>query len=463
MKKILFAALYALLPCLVFAAGSMPVIPGPGVKSYLSDPQPPATNLYARWVSTTGITESGGAISSWVDTENSFDVTQATEVSKPKLSTDGASRPVVSFPFSSATPSLLTTFLAKPTDFSIPVPNSTVWVVHSGTHDRALQQTPVSLGISGTGGPHGWTRINAGSTVNNIPSFEDKASTMPSVPVNIHISGRHSTAANTTYVMDASGISANLGTPYSNGSTYTGVALGRNIRDADEIFKGDIYEVLIYTPAQSTEDLDATRTYLKSKYSVKADGSTTEYTSGQIVIDGDSITAGYGAVNNKSYGRQTAELKPNWKVMTLGVVGDTISGLTAKATKIDAIKNTSKYSSNVLMILIGRNDVKTQDAATVYANLVTYCQARVAAGWTVWVGTVIGTTVTAEQAKIVTLNNSIRSSLITDAGIAKVIDFAAHADLDDATAAANTTYYTDGTHPTAAGYTIMANILAGEM
>jgi lysophospholipase L1-like esterase len=415
----------------------------------------PTTNIYAHWLADSGITSTDSKISAWEDQINGFDAIQSDEASKPVVAVDTSLVPVVAFSYSTIPNGVTTRFLDLPVDFTVPVSDSTVWVVTAG--GISSDRTPFSLGDS----PYGWTLADTiTGTGYHVPSFENDISNLAMLPVNKSIVSRHAANAGEGFCIDAATISNNLGSPYSNGLTKTGGSIGRNQRDNDEWTNSNIYEIIVYTPAQSTEAIATTREYLKTKYNIKADGPTTEYVDGQIITEGDSITAGIGAVANMAYPLQLAENNPTWKVTSVGTSGAMVSTLVGRISNVNTLFDDTKYSRNVLMVHIGTNNMAggSDNGADVYAELVAYVQSMVSAGWEVWVATIVqdSSNITSTN----TYNSLIRSNIVAD-GATKLIDINADP-IFDAGSATDTTYYTDGTHLTAIGYGEMARIISTE-
>ena len=180
----------------------------------------------------------------------------------------------------------------------------------------------------------------------------------------------------------------------------------------------------------------------------------------QIVCDGDSLTEGYPKTTTwaQSYPGQldTAYSGAN-AVRNVGVSGKAISQLlTDAATKFDWLYATV-YAKNICVIWAGINDILllNRTAAAIYADLVTYCQARQAVGWQVVICTLTPSQYSGQpvdtQTRIDTINTNIRNNYTDYAdGLA---DLAAEANLSDPT---NTTYFNaDKLHLKDAGQAIV--------
>lgn len=181
----------------------------------------------------------------------------------------------------------------------------------------------------------------------------------------------------------------------------------------------------------------------------------------QVIFDGNSMTdedsSTYPSTAFAAFGGVA------WLYCNFGISGQITPTMTANApTHIDPLYDAS-LTQNIVIVWEGTNDLKQgATAAAAYANLVAYCQARQAAGWTVIILTIlprsgVGTppTFNADRA---TINTNIRNNYATFA--AAVADVAANTDIGEDGDSDNPLYYSDGTHMTTAGYNIVAGIVA---
>lgn len=169
-----------------------------------------------------------------------------------------------------------------------------------------------------------------------------------------------------------------------------------------------------------------------------------------LVAEGDSIT---GSGSPLSY---VYLFGPNASPTLYGVnyatSGADLSTLVARAAAIDGILPPNKTGRKfILSVLIGANGIPLD------ADLIAYLDARRAAGWLVVLGTITpkngdGAFNTARATK----NTTYRTWVGTHADA--IADFAADATMGPDSAAADTTYYSDGLHPTAAGQAILETI-----
>lgn len=171
---------------------------------------------------------------------------------------------------------------------------------------------------------------------------------------------------------------------------------------------------------------------------------------GQCVFDGDSITQGYQSTVNRGW-TQDLTLPANVRLRNFAQSSATLATLMSQAASvIDPVRIAGDI--NVLCIFAGTNDIFVNSVAqaTVYANLVSYCQTRRAAGWNVVVFTCLprgGTTATV-------YNADIRANWPTFAD--GMVDVVSDSRLSDST---NTTYFNaDGIHLNNTGYAVLAGL-----
>lgn len=179
-----------------------------------------------------------------------------------------------------------------------------------------------------------------------------------------------------------------------------------------------------------------------------------------IVFDGDSRTVGangYGPYTTPCMA--TLLIGRQLVARNFGVAGQTVNAMNGDAAaQVDTLLRL--YEKRICVLWGGYNDFATDaaSAATIEARLWTYCDARRTAGWKMVVCSELPANNAGWQAVRDTLNTGI------------VANYASHADAlcplgADATmgpwaARLDTTYYSDATHPTDAGYAIIAGLVA---
>jgi lysophospholipase L1-like esterase len=180
-----------------------------------------------------------------------------------------------------------------------------------------------------------------------------------------------------------------------------------------------------------------------------------------VLFDGNSLTRDVGVVN--TYPAQTMALLglAPASYVNLGIPAFTTPLMSARAA-VDA-RFSIDHQRLIDVAWEGRNDIVLNgaSAATAYANLVSYCQARRAAGLRVVIVTLLPSTAGVPgtyEADRQTVNGLLRANwpafadALADVGNDPVIG--------QATSPNNLTYYTDGIHMTETGYGIVASIVA---
>lgn len=180
-----------------------------------------------------------------------------------------------------------------------------------------------------------------------------------------------------------------------------------------------------------------------------------------VYTEGDSISSNTGAWPYLL----TPNLSPAAFVGIGAIGGSTLATMAARASTLDADLPTLGSRTAILTVLIGANDLHTYPgasdaiaAASYIAALASYCDARRASGWKVAVCTILPrTAAAAHNARRAIVNADIVANWV-GVHCTSVIDFAANTNMGPDAAAANATYYSDGIHPTAAGYAVLETI-----
>jgi len=182
---------------------------------------------------------------------------------------------------------------------------------------------------------------------------------------------------------------------------------------------------------------------------------------GIVIFDGNSMTA----EASSSYPSTAFDLlSGTWFYRNFGVSGQTTIEMIADGVdQIDSLYSAA-FSNNVVVYWEVTNDLKLgATRADAQARMVTYCQARQAAGFKVVVGTIlpreqVGTPETFEADRIA-INTYIRENYTDFADV--VADVAGDSRIGDAGDCNDTTYYNaDKVHMVDAGYAIVAGIVA---
>jgi hypothetical protein len=182
-----------------------------------------------------------------------------------------------------------------------------------------------------------------------------------------------------------------------------------------------------------------------------------------IVFDGNSITEGAGlGVSGIFPSQVVSNYYPgatHWFKKVLAVGGDTTSNMILRARSTDRYYH-PRNSTNILCAWEVSNELAfgvSTNAA--YSNYVYYCSQRKATGWKVLAFTVMprqngGATFETDRLNVNTL---IRSNYLNFAD--SLVDVATNGFLGCTLCADTNTYFNGGTHLTAAGHTIVANLV----
>jgi lysophospholipase L1-like esterase len=223
-------------------------------------------------------------------------------------------------------------------------------------------------------------------------------------------------------------------------------------------FAGDFYNFILF----NTSVADATITGLAGLSKTAFNLVDNTVAALNIGAEGDSQTSAITATNNQNYPAQMQSTKRNY-VFDVGISGNFIADITTKAVHVD--RNIVAGKTNILFVWIGTNDISGgTTGATEYASLKTYCDARTAAGWNyVYVLTMIQRTAPgAVETQRLAYNTAIRGNGNVD--WAGVVDVGADTRFQYIAGASSiytydAMYYTDGIHPTNAGYGIVASYI----
>lgn len=180
-----------------------------------------------------------------------------------------------------------------------------------------------------------------------------------------------------------------------------------------------------------------------------------------ILADGDSIlwsAGGSSDLSNRILAKTLAQMSGNYDGVTIALGGQTTTQIINNA----AATADRPYSNNnrrfrVLAVLSGVNDfVSGRTKEQVLADILTYAQARIAAGWQVIVFTQPSNSFVTEANRQF-VNNGIKSNA-SQIGYT-VADWGSDANMGCNGCHANRTYFLDGSHPTIAGNDIGAGYL----
>lgn len=191
-------------------------------------------------------------------------------------------------------------------------------------------------------------------------------------------------------------------------------------------------------------------------------GATFDYATHNIVLDGNSLFYYYTSADIISMLATMGITSGNY--INVSISGKDTQQLIAEApAKVDALYDPIFVNKNVVVLCEGTNDITrhTLDAATAYAHIKSYGQARKAAGFKVVVMTITPRTIPAQNEAIrLSVNQMIRDALAADeTWIDGIADVASDMIIGQTGQNTNTTYYADGLHFTPAGYPIISTYI----
>lgn len=175
------------------------------------------------------------------------------------------------------------------------------------------------------------------------------------------------------------------------------------------------------------------------------------------VCDGDSITFGFGVntINRWTVYAETNIGHGAIRVADVATSGFQWSNMQSRSTAVVDVWYSSSRTKNICVCMGATNAlISGSSAATVFSQALTYIQARKAIGWAVIVGTCLPSVLIdgAKETARVSYNALVLSNAIAEGYT--VADVAAISEMSDPN---NATYYSDGTHPTAAGQALLSN------
>lgn len=211
-------------------------------------------------------------------------------------------------------------------------------------------------------------------------------------------------------------------------------------------FTGNIYYALFYNRVLSTSEVAqnyvAITTFMSQHGALPAQQITS--TTKTFIADGDSITRGVTTVGPLGYPSYIV-LNNTWKYSNLGTAGLTLlQAVTQAPLTTDLLLPTQ--APGILLVWAGTNDIKVSGTAPeIVANMVdSYAALRRKTGLRVLMATMIDRTGVSSQ------KNSLNAFLRQNWGLFAdgLVDIAADPNLGCDACNANTTYFSDTTHPT---------------
>lgn len=266
---------------------------------------------------------------------------------------------------------------------------------------------------------------------------------------NWHIVAAVSDGTKLTYYVDGSIVQQANGV--SSATVLTGLMLG-NLNAAAN-WAGSMGVVAVYPAGHSASQVASCTAAVRS---VMAGRSVSIPTASRyLAFDGDSITDPATAPSPNYTWITNQNISPIVPAsQNFAVSGSTLVNLNARTATVDS--RLIPGGKNVLSILIGRNDMAAGigSVAAFEVAYQAYCQARRAVGWKMVVSTVLPSTLAGFNAARNSFNTWLLANYTTFASA--LADVGNDPTIGPDAAASNATYYSDGTHPTAAGHAIMA-------
>ena len=243
--------------------------------------------------------------------------------------------------------------------------------------------------------------------------------------------------------------------PYTLGSVGNGTSY--------YFLPGDIASVFAYSRVLSATERASEEGYARTQAGIAA--FPIYNTSNSVLYTGNSLVQGYASTGGNTFPAQTnLLLGGNYSTYNLGIGG---SGTPAWTSLGPAIVDPAVAPGvpNTCVFWEGTNDIAQNNAsgATAYANIVTYCKARRAAGYQVVVLSVLPRNSTTGTYNTPALfetqrqacNTLLRANWQTFAS--GFVDVGNDPAIGQAGQYTNTTYYSgDGIHLTNAGYGVVA-------
>jgi len=338
--------------------------------------------------------------------------------------------------------------------------------------DAALTTThsqPVTIAIAGVatdGAANGMTcAANAASTIlcRHVHGYPDVFSGMSSNPTNSSASFAPSnflTPEVGFWVLNGASSSIWVGRtdmPAASGScpagTFAGLVLG-NFSGGSAPW-GKLIAAIACDGVLTASQMENVRLNLIARFPVLGNQP-------QVICDGNSITWGNGAGNrSQSYPNvlQLTGVGVTRKVRNMGVSGIRIDQMVSNFPTRIAPFYSSARGKNIIVLWEATNALAaSQSAPTVRGHYQAYLALAAAAGFEVIVATTLPSTVLltgSKETERVALNADLVANWASY-GFAGIADVAAHPNLQNA---ADTTYYSDGTHPNATGYGVIEPII----
>ena len=268
--------------------------------------------------------------------------------------------------------------------------------------------------------------------------------------------GRVNTASESRFWLDLE----NKATSAASSATVTGGEIGRNPFSGTGFWNGYWKATFVFSPAPDSTQLAAMRNYCQYYFKVGSSVSDSCF-----VVDGDSITAGGvgGALpwanfmgSEAVYGQNN--IRPKWRSYATG--GHTVAQVLAGvANPIAWLSDMTYYTNKHYIVMCGVNSLGTVSEGDIETDMAAIVTAVQAAGAVVTFLTILPSTTLSgsEETKRQNINSWIISG---GSGADNVVDLRSVTGLTDAS---DTTYFSDGVHPTSAGEKIIGDIVFSQL
>lgn len=241
---------------------------------------------------------------------------------------------------------------------------------------------------------------------------------------------------------------ANVSSLSGNGSSAgTGLNIGTSA-----FLIGEVKELRAWNRTLTAQEVSDALTYAAQTYGT---GGVPAATSGNVVIDGDSTSAGTGPWHNRVWHTRMG-ISSSWLMRNFAVAGQRLDQMITDIAEVNVYAN----GTNWLFAYGGYNDLSVGDSgATVESELAAYCNAAITGGFAK--SNIVTFTLTTSGAPTARddANTAIRANYTAYAG--HLVDVAADSQLGVTPGGGflNPSNFADGVHMNDAGSQLMANLV----
>jgi hypothetical protein len=320
-------------------------------------PAVPTTNLVARWQPDwSTVTKSGDIVTAASDLVGSFNLAEAAAGigALERTETDPTS-PMFGRKYWQFNGAQAMAWAA----LSLSTTNSSIWIV-CRSH-RGFAGTLVSLGPFGTntnggtisvstsGGLAPWIRnANIAATTGTTNREKLIFGCQPQV-IGV-VSGTGAGSSRLYMNQDAVQVAG------PTAGTWAGGQIGRYARTNSDFQEMDVFDVIIYNSRQSNADADATAAALQTGYGIPT-------ITDSLVLEGDSITAGFGSQLSSNSPPRWVRPPAGWRVLACPSSGATTTTLSTRQLLANSVHSANAMlggplsGKNRLVFQIGANDI----------------------------------------------------------------------------------------------------------